>query len=131
MHLCCYNWEIIWFHFGQNGISVDPFQVEAIVQLPPLRNIRQLESLQGKVYFFKFRDICSCRHRSNISRCFFNKLKTVQSSKYTLINLCMNHIFHKKLSKFLLVFFDDLLTYNRTWEEHIPAPRRYSEHYGK
>ena len=31
---------------------------------------------------------------------------------------CMNHILNKKLRKFLLVFFDDLLIYNRTWEEH-------------
>jgi hypothetical protein len=31
----------------------------------------------------------------------------------------MNHIFNKKLRKFLLVIFDDLLVYNRTWEEHL------------
>jgi hypothetical protein len=32
---------------------------------------------------------------------------------------CMNHIFNKQLRKFLLVFFDDLLIYNRTWKEHL------------
>jgi hypothetical protein len=32
---------------------------------------------------------------------------------------CMNHVFNKKLRKFLLVFFDDLLIYNKTWEEHL------------
>jgi hypothetical protein len=31
----------------------------------------------------------------------------------------MNHIFNKQLRKFLLVFFDDLLIYRRTWEDHI------------
>ena len=31
----------------------------------------------------------------------------------------MNHIFNKQLCKYLLVFFDDLLIYNRTWEEHL------------
>jgi hypothetical protein len=31
----------------------------------------------------------------------------------------MNHVFKKKLRKYLLVFFDDLLIYSRTWEEHI------------
>jgi hypothetical protein len=31
----------------------------------------------------------------------------------------MNHVFNKKLRKCLLVFFDDLLIYNKTWEEHL------------
>jgi hypothetical protein len=32
---------------------------------------------------------------------------------------CMNHIFNKKLRKFVLVFFDNLMIYNRMWEEHM------------
>jgi hypothetical protein len=31
----------------------------------------------------------------------------------------MNHIFNKQLRKFLLVYFDDLLIYNKMWEEHL------------
>ena len=32
---------------------------------------------------------------------------------------CMNHTFRAQLRKFLLVFFDDILVYNKTWEEHL------------
>jgi hypothetical protein len=31
----------------------------------------------------------------------------------------MNHVFNKKPRKFLLVFFDDILIYNKTWEDRL------------
>jgi hypothetical protein len=34
-------------------------------------------------------------------------------------HLCMNHVFNKKLRKFLLILFDDILIYNTTWEDHM------------
>jgi hypothetical protein len=32
---------------------------------------------------------------------------------------CMNHVFNKQLRKFLLVYFDDILIYRKTWEDHL------------
>jgi hypothetical protein len=32
---------------------------------------------------------------------------------------CMNHIFRDWLRKSVLVFFDDILVYNKTWQEHM------------
>ena len=31
----------------------------------------------------------------------------------------MNHVFNKQLRKYFLVFFDDLLIYSKTWEDHL------------
>ena len=32
---------------------------------------------------------------------------------------CMNHIFRDQLRKSALVFLDDILVYNKTWQEHM------------
>ena len=38
---------------SNEGIRVDPFKVEVVVQLPPPSSIRQLQSLQGKANFLR------------------------------------------------------------------------------
>lgn len=40
-----------------------------------------------------------------------NALATFQS--------CMNHVFWRQLRRFVLVFFDDILIYNKIWKEHL------------
>jgi hypothetical protein len=37
----------------------------------------------------------------------------------TTFQSCMNHVVNKRLRKSLLVFFDDLLIYSVTWEDHL------------
>jgi hypothetical protein len=32
---------------------------------------------------------------------------------------CMNHIFRDQLRKSILVFFNDILVYNKTWQKHM------------
>ena len=37
----------------------------------------------------------------------------------TNFQYCMNHTFKAQLCKFLLVLFDEILIYSRTWEQHL------------
>ena len=50
---CVISGHLLGFIVSKYGIMIDPFKVEAIVKLPPPRNIRQLQSLQGKANFLR------------------------------------------------------------------------------
>jgi hypothetical protein len=44
---------LLGFIISQSGITVDPLKVQAITEIPPPRNLRQLQSLQGKANFLR------------------------------------------------------------------------------
>jgi hypothetical protein len=50
---CVKSGPLLGFLVSETGIMVDPLKVEAILQLPPPRTIRQLQGLQGKSNFLR------------------------------------------------------------------------------
>ena len=57
-------------------------------------------------------------------RCYYGHFEFVAmpfvlTNSPTTFQSCMNNIFHKKIRKFVLVFFNDILIYNKTCKEHL------------
>jgi hypothetical protein len=50
---CVTAGRLLGFIVSQSGITVDPLKVQAITEIPPPQNLRQLQSLQGKANFLR------------------------------------------------------------------------------
>jgi hypothetical protein len=51
---CITAWHLLIFIVSQRGITMDPLKVQAITEIPPPWNLRQLQSLQDKANFLRF-----------------------------------------------------------------------------
>jgi len=96
-----------------------------------------MDESHGVVFFTKI-DLWSRYHDINIREhdidnttftCHFRHFELLVMS-FGLTNApvifqsCMNHIFRGQLRKYILVLFDDIFIYNKTWDEH----RTHLEH---
>lgn len=49
----------------------------------------------------------------------FNVMSFGLSNALSTLQILMNEVFVDYLRKFILVFFDDILVYNKSWQDHI------------
>lgn len=98
----------------------------------PIPKINELlDKLNGVVYFLKI-DLQLNITKSRSGSKMFTRLPSCVIRHYKFLVMpfgltnaptnflsCMNNIFNKQLQMFLLMFFNDLLIYNRMWEDHL------------
>lgn len=57
--------------------------------------------------------------RTHQGHCEFNVMSFGLSNALSTLQALMNEVFVDYLGKFILVFFDDILVYNKSWQDHI------------
>jgi len=78
-----------------------------------------IDELHGATYFTKIEDAYKTAFWRHCGHFKFLVMPFGFTIVPTTFHLAVNDIFRPHMRKFVLVFYEDILIYNQTWEEHI------------